>query len=195
MTTDKVQTATAGDEAAVIAILTLAFSNDPAARWTWPEPKVFIEAFPRFAKAFGGAAFAKGTAHRIGWAGAALWLPPGVEPDEAAMGALMEQTADASTAIDGPKVMQQMASHHPQEPHWYLPMIGVDPAWQGKGFGSTLLKHATDICDRDGVPAYLESSNLANVPLYERHGFEVIGRIQAGGSPVITPMLRKSRRR
>ena len=195
MTTDKAQTATAGDEAAVIAILTLAFSNDPAARWTWPEPKVFIEAFPRFAKAFGGAAFAKGTAHRIGWTGAALWLPPGVEPDEAAMGALMEQTADASTAIDGPKVMQQMASHHPQEPHWYLPMIGVDPAWQGKGFGSTLLKHATDICDRDGVPAYLESSNLANVPLYERHGFEVIGRIQAGGSPVITPMLRKSRRR
>jgi ribosomal protein S18 acetylase RimI-like enzyme len=195
MTTDKVQTATAGDEAAVIAILTLAFSNDPAARWTWPDPKVFIEAFPRFAKAFGGAAFAKGTAHRIGWIGAALWLPPGVEPDEAAMGALMEQTADASTAIDGPKVMQQMASYHPQEPHWYLPMIGVDPAWQGKGFGSTLLKHATDICDRDGVPAYLESSNLANVPLYERHGFEVIGRIQAGGSPVITPMLRKSRRR
>jgi ribosomal protein S18 acetylase RimI-like enzyme len=195
MMTNTVQAATADDEAAVAAILTLAFSSDPAARWTWPEPKVFIDAFPRFAKAFGGAAFAKGTAHRIGWAGAALWLPPGAEPDEAAMGALMEQTADPGTATDGPKLMQQMAGHHPREPHWYLPLIGIDPAWQGKGLGSALLKHATDICDRDGVAAYLESSNLANVPLYERHGFEVLGRIQVGGSPVITPMLRKPRRR
>ena len=38
--------------------------------------------------------------------------------------------------------------------------------------------------------AYLESSNLRNVPLYERHGFEVLGPIQVGGSPVFTPMLR-----
>jgi ribosomal protein S18 acetylase RimI-like enzyme len=195
MTTESVQTATADDEAAVFAVLTLAFSSDPASRWTWPEPRTFIEAFPRFAKAFGGAAFAKGTAHRIGWVGAALWLPPGAGPDEAAMDILMEETADAATAIDGPKLMQQMASHHPKEPHWYLPLIGIDPAHQGKGLGSALLKHATDICDRDGMVAYLESSNLANVPLYERHGFAALGRIQVGGSPVLTPMLRRPRRR
>ena len=195
MTTESVQTATADEEAAVFAVLTLAFSSDPASRWTWPEPRTFIAAFPRFAKAFGGAAFAKGTAHRIGWVGAALWLPPGAGPDEAAMDTLMQETADAGTATDGPKLMQQMASHHSQEPHWYLPLIGIDPAHQGKGLGSALLKHATDICDRDGMPAYLESSNLANVPLYERHGFTALGRIQVGGSPVLTPMLRRPRRR
>ncbi len=191
----KVQAAAADEEAAVIAVLTLAFSRDPATRWAWPKPEAFIEAFPRFAKAFGGAAFGKGTAHRIGWAGAALWLPPGEGPDEAAMGALMESTADEALAIDGPKVMQEMADCHPAEPHWYLPLIGVDPAHQGKGLGSALVKHATDICDRDGVPAYLESSNPWNIPLYERHGFEVVGRIQYGSSPVITPMLRKPRTR
>jgi ribosomal protein S18 acetylase RimI-like enzyme len=194
MTTHGVQTATAEDEAAVFAVLTLAFSSDPASRWTWPDPKTFIAAFPRFAKAFGGAAFAKGTAHRIGSVGAALWLPPGAGPDEEAMGTLMMETADAGTAVDGPKLMQQMASHHPKEPHWYLPLIGIDPAHQGKGLGSALLKHATDICDRDGMPAYLESSNLANVALYERHGFAALGRIQVGGSPVLTPMLRRPRR-
>jgi GNAT superfamily N-acetyltransferase len=195
MTTESVQTATADEEAAVFAVLTLAFSSDPATRWTWPEPRTFIAAFPRFAKAFGGAAFAKGTAHRIGSLGAALWLPPGARPDEEAMGTLMQETADAGTAVDGPKLMQQMASHHPREPHWYLPLIGIDPAHQGKGLGSALLKHATDICDRDGMPAYLESSNLANVPFYERHGFAALGRIQVGNSPVLTPMLRRPRRR
>jgi ribosomal protein S18 acetylase RimI-like enzyme len=191
MTTHAVQVATAAEEAAVIAILTLAFSGDPATRWTWPEPKAFLDAFPRFAKAFGGAAFELGSAHRIGFAGAALWLPPGGEPDEAAIGALMQSTADAQTAVDGPKIMQQMAGYHPREPHWYLPLIGIDPAHQGKGLGGALLRHATDICDRDGVPAYLESSNLRNVALYQRHGFEVMGTIQAGRSPTIVPMLRR----
>ena len=195
MTTHNVETATAAEEAAVFAVLTLAFSSDPATRWTWPDPKAYLEAFPHFAKAFGGAAFAAGSAHRIGSAGAALWLPPGVGPDEAAIGALMQRTADAQTAVDGPQIMQQMARYHPKEPHWYLPLIGIDPAHQGKGLGGALMKHATDICDRDGVLAYLESSNLRNVPLYERHGFEILGTIQAGGSPMITPMLRKPRRR
>ncbi len=195
MTTHTVETATAADEAAVLATLTLAFSSDPATRWTWPGAKAYLAAFPRFAKAFGGAAFGLGSAHRIGLAGAALWLPPGAGSDEAALDALMESTADPQTAVDGPQIMRQMASYHPKEPHWYLPLIGIDPARQGKGLGGALMRHATDICDRDGVLAYLESSNPRNIPLYERHGFEILGTIQAGGSPVITPMLRKPRRR
>ena len=195
MTMQTVETATAAEEAAVIAILTLAFSSDPATRWTWPDPRAYLEAFPCFAKAFGGAAFGEGSAHRIGSAGAALWLPPGVSPDDAAIGALMQRTADPQTAVDGPQIMKQMASYHPREPHWYLPLIGIDPAHQGQGLGTALLRHATATCDRDGVAAYLESSNLRNVPLYERHGFEVLGTIQAGQSPTIVPMLRKPRKR
>ena len=195
MTTRDVQVATVAERDAVNAILTLAFSSDPASRWTWPDPKVYLEAFPHFAIAFGGAAFEKGSALRVGSAGAALWLPPGTDSDEAAMNDLMMRTADAATAIDGPQLMQQMATYHPREPHWYLPLLGVDPAHQNKGVGGALLRHVTDRCDRDGVLAYLESSNPRNIPLYERHGFEIVGRAQSGQSPVITPMLRKPQRR
>jgi len=195
MTTRDVQAATVAERDAVFAILTLAFSGDPATRWTWPDPKAYIEAFPHFATAFGGVAFEKGSALRVGSAGAALWLPPGTHPDEAALNDLMMRTADAATAVDGPRLMQQMASHHPKEPHWYLPLLGVDPAHQNEGIGGALLRHVTDRCDRDGVLAYLESSNPRNIPLYERHGFEILGRAQSGSSPVITPMLRKPQRR
>ena len=41
--------------------------------------------------------------------------------------------------------------------------------------------------------ACLESSNPKNIPLYERHGFELLGTIQVGASPPIFPMLRKIR--
>ena len=110
MTTRDVQVATVAERDAVFAILTLAFSCDPASRWTWAEPKTYLEAFPHFANAFGGAAFSKGSALRVGSAGAALWLPPGTGPDEAALNDLMMRTADAATAVDGPHLMQQMAS-------------------------------------------------------------------------------------
>lgn len=194
MTSLGVTVATAADAAAVVDVLMLAFSSDPATRWTWPEPTAFLKAFPRFARAFGGAAFDHGSALRVGPAGGALWLPPGIDPDARAMVELMQATADPATHGDGMQVMQQMAGYHPDEPHWYLPLIGVDPAWQGKGLGSTLMKHATDLFDRDGALAYLESSNPKNVPFYQRHGFEILGTIQVGGSPTFAPMLRKPQR-
>jgi len=195
MPIETVQIATAADKAAATAVLTLAFSGDPAARWTWPDPKSYLGAFPRFVEAFGGAAFHKGSAHYVPGAGVALWLPPDVDSDEAAMMELMRTTADPATASDGPQVMQQMMSYHPREPHWYLPLLGVDPARQGQGLGARLLEHANDVFDRDGVVAYLESSNTRNIGLYQRHGFEILGTVQVGRSPVITPMRRDPRRR
>ena len=89
--------------------------------------------------------------------------------------------------------MQQMAAFHPHEPHWYLPLIGVYPASQGQGVGNALMTHALARCDRDGVAAYLESTNPRNVSLYRRHGFEPLGEIRAGDAPPLVPMLRKRR--
>lgn len=79
---------------------------------------------------------------------------------------------------------------HPHEPHWHLAVIGVDPAHQGQGIGAALLSYALRQIDEQGVPAYVESSNPANISRYRRHGFEVIRAIRVGGSPVVTPMLR-----
>ena len=69
-------------------------------------------------------------------------------------------------------VLEQAGSFHPEEPHWYLPLIGVDPIEQGRGCGSALLRVGLSRCDADRLPAYLESTNPKNIPLYERYGFE-----------------------
>ncbi|MCA1589088.1 MAG: GNAT family N-acetyltransferase, partial [Acidobacteria bacterium] len=89
-------------------------------------------------------------------------------------------------------VFEQMEKYHPKESHWYLPMIGVDPSHQGNGVGSALIAEALKRVDDDKSIAYLESSNPRNISLYKRHGFEVIGEIQVGTSPVMRPMLRKA---
>jgi ribosomal protein S18 acetylase RimI-like enzyme len=179
---------------AAFATITLGFITDPAARWPWPHPADYLRNMPLLARAFGGKAFALGTADGIdGLAGVALWLPPGVSADEQAMAELIERTAPASMQQDGDEVFAQMARFHPTEPHWYLPLIAVDPARQGQGLGDALMTHALARCDADGLPAYLESSNPRNLSFYERHGFTVLGRIQAGSSPTLVPMLRTPR--
>jgi ribosomal protein S18 acetylase RimI-like enzyme len=194
MPTPIIKTASTSDEAAAIAVVVLAFSTDPAARWTWPDPQQYLLHFPDFVKAFGGKAFAHGSAYYVdGYAGAALWLPPEVHPDDDLLMSLLKRTGSASAQEDGPAVFDQMGRYHPQEPHWYLPFIGVDPFQQSKGHGSALMRHSLVPCDRDRTLAYLESSNPKNIPLYERHGFELLGTIQAGTSPPIFPMLRKPR--
>jgi GNAT superfamily N-acetyltransferase len=83
---------------------------------------------------------------------------------------------------------------HPTEPHWYLALLGTEPARQGTGVGSALLAPVLDRCDRDGVPAYLESSKQSNIAFYARHGFEVTGSVDLpGGGPRMWPMWRQAR--
>jgi ribosomal protein S18 acetylase RimI-like enzyme len=195
MTIPIVKTAMKSDEAGVIDVLKLAFAADLATRWVWPEPQKYLSNFSSFAKAFGGKAFANKSAHYVGsYSGAALWLPPNVHPDVDQLNALLQSSGSDEAKKNGPKIFERMSGYHPHEPHWYLPLLGVDPIHHGKGLGSALLQHALVMCDQDNKFAYLESSNPKNISLYERHGFELLGTIQINTSPSIFPMLRKPRK-
>jgi GNAT superfamily N-acetyltransferase len=178
-----------------MATVMLAFSADPVARWVWPDPADYIRYFPEFIRVFAGRSFSNGTAIVTpDNAGAALWLPPDVSSDEEGLTELIERSVSDEIKRDLYPVIEGMAAFHPDEPHWYLPMIGVDPGKQNRGTGSALMAYSLLQCDADGLPAYLESSNPRNISLYERFGFEQIGTIRHGDSAPLFPMLRKARR-
>ncbi|CAJ1505713.1 GNAT family N-acetyltransferase [[Mycobacterium] kokjensenii] len=85
--------------------------------------------------------------------------------------------------------------NHPEEPHWYLAVLGSDPSVRGKGFGQAVMQPRLDRCDAELCPAYLESSKAENVPYYERFGFRVIGEITLpGGGPTLWKMWREPQR-
>lgn len=89
-------------------------------------------------------------------------------------------------------VLQQVGECHPDEAHWHLPATDVDPRLQGKGYGAAMLRTSLTACEDAHVAAYLESTNPSNVPFYRRFGFDVIGEIRTGTSPVVTRMLRRA---
>lgn len=177
----------------VMDTLALAFSTDAAMRYMFPTASSFLANFSRLATAMAGSALAAGTAYVAGDQAAALWLAPGVEPDSEAIVAVIAPAVAPERLEVLAELGALMAQYHPEEPHWYLSMIGVDPSRQGQGLGAALLKEGLKRCDAEGLPAYLESSSPKNVPLYERHGFEVIGLIKSGDHPGLIPMYRPAR--
>jgi GNAT superfamily N-acetyltransferase len=169
--------------ARLTSVLSSAFWDDPVFRWTMPGDlqrraalpsvfSVFVDAFVPL-----GSTFTTATG-----AGAALWAPPGAEPD---LGAI-EHHLDAWPRLL--PIVELLESTHPTEPCWYLNLLAVEPAAQGRGIGSSLLRAVLDRAAADGVPAYLEATSAANRRLYERHGFEATAVLGVADCPPIWAM-------
>ena len=106
-----------------------------------------------------------------------------------AFAAQIEEIAGA----DAPRffeLIELMDEHHPYTPVYYLQLLGVDPDLQGRGIGSTLLDAVLTRADREGVPAYLATSER-NAKLYEKHGFIATGTLTLPGGPPLYPMWRE----
>jgi GNAT superfamily N-acetyltransferase len=132
-----------------------------------------------------------------GTGAAALWDPPGhwgQRPGEQL--AMLPAVVRAFRGRLGVAraLSEEMKASHPEEPHWYLAVIGSDATVRGGGFGNALLRSRLDRCDAEGAPAYLESSNPDNIGYYTRFGFEVTGEIaMPGDGPSLWPMWRQPR--
>ena len=186
-----IRLATRSDEEQVAATITLAFSADPIVRWIFPNPLMRLRTFMKLVGLYGGRALDHGSAHVIGdFAAVALWLPPGVEPEVEKMRRLFAETVPAEILSTYLAQSERISAHHPSEPHWYLPLIGVDAGHQGKGYGTALMAHGLAVCDREQKLAYLESTNRANLSLYERFGFRLLAEVRIGDSPSKFAMLR-----
>lgn len=181
----------------VVEALARAFYDDPVLSWFFPDDSRRRDQLKGF--------FALGreriwSRHDLIYttdsvAGAAVWLPPG----EWRVG-LLEQlrlTPGLISAIglrDVPRALRGfnlMESRHPHERHYYLPVVGVDPAWQGRGIGTALLRPMLDRCDREGMPAYLEATSPRNRACYERNGFRVRGEFNFPKGPPLALMWRE----
>ena len=117
--------------------MTLAFSDDPPTRWMFPEPSQYLRHFPTFVRLYAGAGFDSGSVLAVeGNEGYAMWLPPGVHSDEEGIADLLRQSVAATRLTEILDLVAQMTSFQPAEPHWFLPLIGVDPISRGGGRGS-----------------------------------------------------------
>jgi ribosomal protein S18 acetylase RimI-like enzyme len=133
-------------------------------------------------------------------AGAACWLPPG--QSSPTLLRMLRAGMLKVPLLLGWKSYQRLNEFEVQaemlhkryatKPHWYLWALGIDPAHQGKGFGSILLQPVLARADAEKMPCYLETQNPKNLPFYEKHGFTVSEQKEVFKNAVTTwAMLRQ----
>ena len=196
-----VRPARRSDVPALARALGRAFYDDPVMTWMQPDAgrrsaalAGFFGAMTRYHFLSGGGAEVATAESGIG--AAALWDPPGRWHHSS-----REQVAMLPAVIRafrghlgaGRALTEAMQAVHPEEPHWYLAIIGSDPTVRGSGCGHALMRSRLDRCDAEHAPAYLESSNPDNIPYYNRFGFEVTGEIVMPDGPTLWPMWRQPR--
>ncbi|MEU4998517.1 GNAT family N-acetyltransferase [Streptomyces sp. NPDC021622] len=194
--TNTPKTATVDDARLVSRTLARAFGDDPMMRWFFPEDDSREAGLGRYFTTLFTRQYARhGVCERTD-AAAAFWVAPeGQEkavPDAETIQELQEILGDRAGLFRD--AVEAAAEHGPKEAHWYLAVIGADPAARGQGHGSALLRSGLAQADASGLPVYLESSKPSNIPVYEHFGFTVLEEAQLpGGGPVLWSMRREPR--
>ena len=109
--------------------------------------------------------------------GVAVWKPPGARTtlsDRIQQVWMMLGTMKISRrTLAKIRFLMDVEKAHPKAPHYYLSLLAVAPEMQGKGLGSALMQPILELCDREGIPAYLETETESNVRYYCNKGFQV----------------------
>jgi GNAT superfamily N-acetyltransferase len=168
-----VRKATGEDFARLCRTAMLAFADDPVMRWFWPDDEDYYAGDG----AVMHSAFRRWMLHDETYTtddcvAVAAFVPVGrpvveVPPDPNAP-PLSEDLLARFAAIG-----VVLAEHTPPEPHWYLNLLATHPHWQRQGLGALLMTPITELCDRHGLPMYLETETLGNVAYYSHLGFTV----------------------
>jgi GNAT superfamily N-acetyltransferase len=190
------------DEAGLLGeVLADAFAEDPVFAWLIPPElpgrddrmRTFFTSMSRGYLRGGKPCYLTGDA-----SAAALWAAPGawtMPLSQMILEAVPSTLAFRLRLLRALRTQLQIERLHGAQsaPHWYLGYLGTRRDRQGEGIGTRMLREVLTRLDADGVPAYLESSNERNLPLYERNGFRVVGELRAlGHGPAIWRMWRES---
>lgn len=167
----------------VIALLDLAFEHDPFVGWLTrgnaEARRRYVTLVTRRLVAPRGRIFVDDSLRAV-----ALWMPPGAWnlPIGAQLRMLptLTRVVGARRLFGVARVSAAIEEGRP-EAHWYLALVGTRPEARGAGLGAAVVEAGVRLAKEDGVPALLETSNLANVRWYERFGFAIRRRLDPPG--------------
>jgi GNAT superfamily N-acetyltransferase len=131
-----------------------------------------------------------------GYESVSVWVPPGCpelsDYDESRLAPMIENLLGTRAALVM-EVFHRFEAAHPRDrDHYYLSLLGTHSDHRGSGIGMGLLADNLLYLDTLRMPAYLESTNPANLRRYESVGFGVCGTftLPADG-PTVTTMWRE----
>ena len=178
-----------------VETLALAFQDDPALAWIFPDPATRRRRLPRFFDW----RFADHVRHGMILASperevVTLWRRPGKvhHHDPLTPAELWRMVRIFGTALGrADTVGKHLARHVPAgEDYLYLRYAAVRPEAQGKGWGGRAIRAGIAEANRIGVDTCLETAKEGNVAIYQRLGFVIVDEWQVPGGPRFWTMVR-----
>lgn len=191
--------ASAEDIPAVALCLASAFYDDPLwGRWTFPDEDVRASGLLPLMTLMAelGQGGEESTRMTEGAGAVTVWTPPGARYGEPGFD---DRIDEAMNALFGPRaseihaLWERFAENEPDGRYYHLEWWATRRDRRGEGLGTRLLREDLERVDADRLPAYLESTNPANIPRYEALGFRAMGEFAAPAGPTITTMWREAR--
>lgn len=185
-----------GETGALSRLLWRAFERDPLLRYLFRSRWYAGRVVPLLFDAAARDALRHGCID-VGVAGGrpvatAIWLSPGYFPPAGRriLAGLPAHLLLGTLFLDRlPDLVRlaRVAAAGPDEPHWHLQYLGVDPDRQNEGVGSQVLSFGLQRADEAGFACGLETSNERTLGLYRRFGFEVRDKFRPfkDGPPVL----------
>jgi predicted N-acetyltransferase YhbS len=178
-----------GDVEPLSAVLARAFHDDPVTGWVYGTERRRAHWVGRFFRW----QLRRLLPQDASWTteahdGAALWALPGQWREDVRETARLLRATLLGVVPRLPRVLKglsEVEARHPEQRHMYLAVLGVDPERQGEGVGSRLIRPGLDLCDREGLPAYLETGKERNLDFYGRHGFAIREELRLPKGPPI----------
>ena len=188
------RTATSADIDAVTEIIADAFASDPVWGAALARADGSTAHHAAYWRLFVEGAVPQGLVFRSDDdAAVAVWIPPGGEEMSDDQVEQLRQVVRNNLEPGAQDAMfalwDRFDENHPHtEPHVYLSLLATHRDHRGHGIAQALVRENLAGFDRQGIPAYLESTNPANDHRYERLGFAKIGSFEGStaGSVVST---------
>ena len=188
------RSATKRDVGPMTEALVRAFAREPFHQWMVPDADAWAAKAPKYFTSYIKMILRDGYADTVdGGHGGALWL----SPDKPGGGMLSRFLVPfVLWRLAGQKfsdvwgVIPLINRHRPQDPHWYLDILGVDPAHDRSGIGSALLAHGLKRCDQSGEAVFLDTLSADNTRFYEKHGFDITANFTLPSGLSIWTMVR-----
>ena len=185
-------------------LLARAFQNDPFYTTVLPDPDRRMRLLPWVQQRLLRYGLRYGTVYTTASLdGAAIWLGPqhpSIRPLAAVRTGLFllplhMRLGEFGRSLRLSALADRLHTQCAPPAHLYLLEVGVEPALQGQGIGSALLRPYLDQADRQGLACYLETNEAGNVPYYEGKGFvtQAHGQAIPGGAQTWA-MVRKPAR-
>jgi ribosomal protein S18 acetylase RimI-like enzyme len=177
-----VERATAADRQQVVETVVAAFDRDPAFRFFFQDPVTRDAEAAVFAGALFDQRVAPGTTWVIdGGRSLAMWDAPGGWSSEEEKLAVSDEAL--ARLDDYHRAVQGLFPRSPSK-FWYLGVLATHPSHAGRRLGRAVMKPGLAAAAAAGLPAYLETTNEANVAMYERAGWRVSGSTHLDDLPI-----------